>query len=132
MVSGIPSTVHAVAGRGRPLEATLAAGSILLPNTRRPILLAVAALPVHLSLSFGWALVLSVILPRRGTVAWGALAGLGIAALDLGIIGRRFPRVRSLPAGPQIADHLLFGAMVGMVLDRRRTSRRPLFDHPAG
>ncbi|MGH9166422.1 MAG: hypothetical protein ACRD02_01120 [Acidimicrobiia bacterium] len=122
-MSGIPSTVHALAARGRALEATLAAGSILLPHTKRPILLAAAALPVHLSLSFGWALVLSVILPRRGTVAWGALAGLGIAALDLGIIGGRFPRVRSLPVGPQIADHLLFGATVGMVLERRRTSR---------
>ncbi len=101
----------------------MAAGSILLPHTKRPILLAAAALPVHFSLSLGWALVLSVILPRRGTVAWGALAGLGIAALDLGIIGGRFPRVRSLPVGPQIADHLLFGATVGMVLERRRTSR---------
>jgi hypothetical protein len=94
------------------------------------VLLAAAALPVHLSLSFGWALVLAVILPRRRTVAWGALAGLGIASLDLGIIGRRFPRVRSLPAGPQIADHLLYGATVGMVLDRRRTARRSLPDPP--
>ncbi|MGH8945530.1 MAG: hypothetical protein ACRDVL_05220 [Acidimicrobiia bacterium] len=126
-MSGVPSTLHALAGTGRPLEATMAAGSILLPNTKQPFLLAAAAVPVHLSLSFGWALVLSVLLPRRGTVAWGALAGLGIAALDLGIIGRRFPRVRSLPLGAQVADHLVFGATVGLVLKARRGPQKPPF-----
>jgi hypothetical protein len=56
---------------------------------------------------------------RRGVVA-GALAGLGIAALDLGLVGRRFPRVRALPLAPQVADHLVYGMTVGHVLARRR------------
>jgi hypothetical protein len=63
---------------------------------------------------------LALSLPRRRSVEVGALAGLAIAALDLGAVGRRFPRVRALPLLPQLADHALYGATVGVVLDRRR------------
>jgi len=60
------------------------------------------------------------VLPDRRTVALGAAAGLAIAALDLGVIGRRFPRIRALSQAPQVADHLAFGALVGAVVSRRR------------
>jgi hypothetical protein len=120
VVSGLPSTAWALAAGDDPLEATLAAGSILLPNERRRGRLFVAAIPVHLALSLGWALVLERALPRGGEFATGALAGLGIAALDLGIVGRHFPRVRALPVLPQIADHVAYGMTVGCVLARRR------------
>jgi hypothetical protein len=53
----------------------------------------------------------------------GGLAGLGIAALDLGIVGRRVQRVRALPLAPQLADHAAYGAAVGWVLARRRERR---------
>lgn len=57
-VSGFPSTVWALGTGGDPLEATIAAGSIALPDeTRRDRLLA-AAVPVHLAVSLGWALAL--------------------------------------------------------------------------
>jgi hypothetical protein len=46
--------------------------------------------------------------------------GLAIAALDLGIGGRLFPRIRALPPAPQVADHVAYGATVGYVLARRR------------
>ena len=120
VVGSVPSTVWAVA-RGRdPLEATLAAGSIVLPGENRPVRLCAAAVGVHLAFSFGWAAVLARVLPRRHTVAAGALAGLCIAALDLGVGRRLFPRVRDLPLLPQVADHLAYGASVGFVLTRRR------------
>jgi hypothetical protein len=48
------------------------------------------------------------------------VAGLGIAALDLGVIGRRIPAIRALPQGRQWADHVAFGLTVGIVLRRRR------------
>ena len=119
MVSGGPSTLHALATGRDPLQATKAAGSILLPHeTRTPLLLA-AAIPVHLTLSFGWALVLGAAGVRG--VRTGALAGLAIAALDLGVVGRRFPRVRALPLAPQVADHLVYGVVAGVVLSRRAT-----------
>jgi hypothetical protein len=120
LVSGVPSTTWALVTR-RPLtEGALAAGSLLLPRERRPAVLVAAAVPVHLALSVGWALVIAAVLPARRPVAWSLLAGLGIAALDLGVIGRRFPRIRALPQPPQVADHLAYGAAVGVVLARRR------------
>jgi hypothetical protein len=103
-----------------PLEAALAAGSILLPDeTRRGRLLA-AAVPVHLALSLGWGVVLARALPRGPTAAEGAAAGLAIAILDLGVLGRRFARIRALPLAPQLADHVAYGAAVSWVLARRR------------
>ena len=119
-VSGLPSTLIAVAMGGDPLEATLAAGSMVLPGETRRHRLAAAAVPVHLVLSVGWASVLARVLPRRGTIAAGALAGLAIAALDLGVGARRFPRMRALPLLPQLADHVTYGATVGWILARRR------------
>jgi hypothetical protein len=77
---------------------------------------------VHLALSFGWAWSIALVAPRGREVPFGAVAGLGIAALDLGVIGRRFPRIRTLRPLPQIADHLAFGLIVGWVLMRRRTT----------
>jgi hypothetical protein len=113
-LSGIPSTAHALLVGRDPLEATLAAGSVLLPReTRRGVLLA-AAVPLHLALSLGWTLAFD----RAGVrgAARGAAAGLAIAALDLGVIGRRFPRIRALPLLPQLADHAAFGAVAARAL----------------
>jgi hypothetical protein len=120
VVSGIPSTVHASLTGRDPLEATLAAGSILAPNETRRGRLFLTAAPVHGAISLGWALVLARALSPRPTLAAGAAAGLAIAALDLGVIGRRFPRIRSLPVGPQLADHIVYGGTVAAVLSRRR------------
>jgi len=120
LLSGAPSTLHALATRTSPLEATLAAGTLLAPRSSRPAVLLLAAVPVHLALSFGWALLLAAVLPRRRTIAWATLAGVGIAALDLGVVGRRFPRIRALALAPQVLDHVAYGATVGVVLSRRR------------
>jgi hypothetical protein len=50
---------------------------------------------------------------------WGAVAGAAIAALDLGVVGRRVPAIAELPSAPQVADHVVFGAVVGALLTRR-------------
>ena len=123
VVSGAPSTLYALATGGDMMAATHAAGALALPHEQRRALLFLAAVPVHAALSVGWAEVLAAVLPRRRTAVWGALAGLGIAALDLGLIGRRFPRVRALPQVPQVADHVAYGATVGAVLALRRARR---------
>lgn len=115
-LSGVPSTLHAVATGRDPLEATLAAGSLLLRReTRRGRLLA-AAVPVHLGVSLGWALVLEG--ARVRGAARGALAGVGIAAVGLGAGRALSPRFRALPLLPQVADHVAYGAIAGAVLDR--------------
>ena len=121
MLSGAPSTLHALATGRDPLEAALAAGSILLPReTRRGRLLA-AALPVHLALSLGWALALD----RAGVrgAGRGALAGLAIGVVDLSLAARVLPRIRALPVLPQLADHAAYGAVVGRVLARATAER---------
>lgn len=120
VLGGLPSTIHALATGRDPLEATKAAGTILAPGETSPGRLLLAATPAHLALSFGWAVVLARLLPDRREPLFGALGGLAIAALDLGLIARRFPRVRALPQAPQLADHLAFGALVGAAVARRR------------
>lgn len=124
IVSAVPSTIYALATGGPPLEAALAAGSLLLPGARRTAALLGAALPVHLALSVGWGCVLAATLPRRHTTAVGAGAGLAIAALDLGLIGRRVPRIRALALGPQVADHLVYGAGFGTIVAYLRAHPR--------
>ena len=58
---------------------------------------------------------------------WGRSVGSGIAALDLGLLGRFFPLIAALPQGRQWADHVAFGLSVGVVLraTRRAGRRRP-------
>jgi hypothetical protein len=118
--SGAPSTVWSLVRGDDVLDGARAAGAIMLPGERPDAELLAAAVPVHAALSFGWAAVLAAVLPRRAEPAWGAIAGLGIAALDLGVIGRRIPAIRSLPQGRQWADHVAFGLVVGVVLRSRR------------
>jgi hypothetical protein len=123
LASGLPSTLHALLSGRSPLESSLAAGSLLLPHEQRPHRLLVAAVPVHLALSIGWALPLAALLPRRHTLLTGAGAGVAIAALDFGLVGRRFRRIRELPLLPQLADHAAYGAVVAAVVATRRARR---------
>jgi hypothetical protein len=123
-VSGAPSTAWTLLRGEDLLESGRAAGAIVLPGERRTPVLLAAAVPVHLALSLGWAAVLARVLPRGREPVLGPLGGLAIAALDLGVIGRRIPAIRALPQGRQWADHLAFGLAVGLVLRSRRTLRR--------
>lgn len=122
LFSGLPSTAHALMTESDPLEASAAAGSILLPREERQSYLVAAAVPVHLALSVGWAIVLAGILPRKRPLVEGAAAGLAIGAFDLGVIGRRYPRIRCLRLLPQVADHVAFGVIAGLVLSKGRSA----------
>ena|GEM_PF-4914446 len=126
VLSGLPSTLHAL-GTGRdPLAAARAAGNLLLPaDAGRAALLAAGAL-AHVVLSLGWGTVLAVAVRRTSLppVPLGLAAGAAIAAVDLGLVargrpGRRLTLIRDLPLAPQVADHLAFGAVAGAVLARR-------------
>jgi hypothetical protein len=114
LASGAPSTAWTLRRHTSPLTASRAAGTLLGRAS-----LARGAL-AHTIVSLGWGVVLSAVLPDDHRVVGGVVAGAAIAALDLGLIARRrFPAVADLPLGPQVADHLLYGALVGLVLDRR-------------
>jgi hypothetical protein len=117
VVSGAPSTAHAVLTGRPPLEAARAAATLLPGHRERPEI--ASGLLVHVAVSAGWSAVLGLVLPKRHTVAWGAATGLAIAALDLGgIARRRAPAIVALPQAWQWADHVAFGATVGWVLSR--------------
>jgi hypothetical protein len=118
--AGIPSTVWSLVRGDDVLDGARAAGALLLPRERRTPVLLAAAVPVHVVLAVGWAGVLAAALPRDAEPAWGVVAGLGIAALDLAVIGRHIPGIRTLPQGRQWADHVAYGLTVGLVLHVRR------------
>jgi len=117
--SGIPSTALAVQRRelGIYTDHALTAASALLgaeswPKAPRWV----AGAAVHAAVSLWWTAVLGAVLPRRRPVVNGAVAGFAIAALDLGVVGRRIPAVRALSPGPQIADHIAFGVVAALGL----------------
>jgi hypothetical protein len=132
LVSGAPSTLHALLTGRDPLAAARAAGNLVLPAEAPPAQLLLAGAGVHTVVSLGWGTVLGVALSRLPPspagpglgvspwtgAAWGALAGLGIAAFDLAVVGRRRPLIRDLPLLPQVTDHLAFGAVAGAVVAR--------------
>src|SRR3954466_14326580 len=123
LLSGVPSTTVTLWRRESLLDGATAAGAILLPRERRALPLLAAAVPGHLALSFGWAAILSARLPARPAAPAAVGGGLAIAALDLEVVGRAFPRIRALPQGRQWADHVAFGLTVGAVVRHRRRSR---------
>ena len=120
VAGGIPSTAITLARGEDVLDGARAAGTLLLPREHRTLPLLAAAVPVHLALSLGWAVVLDRVLPRGAERVGGVLGGLAIAALDLEVVGRRLPRIRVLPQGRQWADHIAYGLAVGHVLAARR------------
>jgi hypothetical protein len=114
VLSGVPSTLHAVVARRPVLASTRAAGTLLgRPTVPR-------GLVAHAAISAWWTGVLAATLPRRHAAWWGAAAGIGIGLLDLGIVAdHRVPAIAALPRMPQLADHVAFGALAGAVLGRR-------------
>ena len=126
VVSGAPSTLIALARGDDILDGARAAGRLALPRGQETAPLLAAAVPVHLALSLGWAAVLERAVPPGRELVGGVTGGLAIAALDLGVIGRRLPAIRSLPQGRQWADHVAYGLAVGVTLARlRRVDARP-------
>jgi hypothetical protein len=128
LLSGLPSTLYALVRRRDAWEAAAAAGAIVAPREQRRPLLVMYAIPVHFGISLFWSIALARVLPRRGTLLFALAGGGVIAAVDLAIVGRHLPPIRSLPQGPQVIDHLAFGAVVGAVVAARRARRPPPAD----
>lgn len=113
-LSELPSaTGHLRAGR--PWWSTDAAAATLVRRSPSPVLGAA----LRAAVAVNWGVVLSRWLDRRHPVAHGAVAGLALAGFEYGLVGRRRPAVRALPALPQVADQVVFGAVAGAVLERQ-------------
>lgn len=108
-------------------EAARAAGTLIPGRRLRPGL--VAGCTAHVAVSIFWTSIIAMArgnassrqpeLSLAGTVIRGATAGLLIAALDLAVIGRRYPAIRTLPQVPQWCDHVAFGITTTACLERR-------------
>ncbi|HWF74058.1 MAG TPA: hypothetical protein VG186_11970 [Solirubrobacteraceae bacterium] len=121
VLSGAPSTLHALRTEGGVrgagtyvLEATRAIGTLVPPG--RPGL--ARGVTIHLAISAACGELLARTLPERRSAAWGAAAGLAIGVVNVGLVGRCFPAIRALALGPQLADHLAFGVVFAVVVDR--------------
>ena len=118
--SGVPSTLHALATGADALEATRAAGKMLLPHATDTRVLFAAAAIVHPAVSAFWTAVFAVLLPRRHVTLWAIAGSAAVALLDLRAIAPvLFPAVAALPFWPQVADHLAWGALLGGTLQLR-------------
>jgi hypothetical protein len=89
---------------------------MVLPSAPAGWRLLGAAGAAHAVITLGWTAVLSAGLPRHGRIGAGVVAGLGIAAIDLGLAHARpnHPRLRAiadLPIAAQVLDHIAFGAL---------------------
>lgn len=122
MFSGAPSAAWALSRGEDVLASTEAVGATVLRGGGGRLGRLVAGGLAHVAISLLWARVLRRPLQDRpdpaGAAAAGALWGAAIAGLDLGLIGRRLPAIRSLEVGPLFADHVAYGAIVGWVLAR--------------
>ncbi|MEN3352971.1 MAG: hypothetical protein V7640_1129 [Betaproteobacteria bacterium] len=83
-----------------------------------------AAAVVHIAVSFFWSGILILILPRTFITSACVLAASLIGVLDLRVIAPHFfPEVARLPFLPQMADHLMWGTCLGLMLRRRWQQR---------
>ena len=110
MLSGAPSTAISLARGDNLFDSTRAAGTLL---GQRSLVRGALA---HVALTLGWTTAMATVLPRRRPVSEGLAAGAVIAAVDLGLVARRFPAIAALDQGPQVLDHLAFGVVASVVL----------------
>jgi hypothetical protein len=124
LFSGLPSTLHALATGADVLEATRAAGAMLVGPDRTLAALIAAAALVHPAISLFWTWIFGRLLPRRRVAPWAVLGSAAVAVLDLRVIAPPlFPTVAALPFWPQFVDHLMWGACLGLTLQVRQSRR---------
>lgn len=126
LFSGAPSTIHALLTHTDPLGATWAAGAMLLSANEPFVLLFAAAALVHAAVSAFWVLVFGFLLPNRLITPWAVVGAGAVALLDLLLIAPPFfPSVAALAFWPQFADHLMWGACLGLTLQFRQGRAGP-------
>ncbi len=120
LVSELPSALHHRRA-GRPWWSTdAAAATLLLPATDPVRRRRLAGTALRILVALNWGVVLSRWLDPRHPVLHGAGAGVALGLFQYGLVGRRRPLIRALPAVPQLLDQVAFGAAAGAVLARRR------------
>jgi hypothetical protein len=121
VLSGAPSLATVLAGGsvGSAVEHAIGATRVIgtLAPSGRPGLVRGAA--IHAVISVAAAELLGCALPRERSVAWGAVGGLLLGVVNLGVIAPRFyPLIAELELAPQLADNIAFGVVFAAVADR--------------
>lgn len=120
VLAGTPSLCAALPREGilgswrYGIQATRAIG-VLVPPWRPSLVKGAVA---HFAISAVAGEVFGRFLPARHTLAWGATGGAVMGFVNVGLIGRRFPAIRALPFGRQVADNVAFGVIFAVVADR--------------
>ena len=116
-LSGIPSTALAYFTGKDMLEATRAAGEMLVAADSSPLQLAMAATAVHGSLTIFWGSVLTLYVPRKHAISCSCIAMILVGIFNLCVVAPRFfPSVAALQFWPQMMDHANLGLCYGIVL----------------
>jgi hypothetical protein len=123
LCSEVPSAIHARWCGQSWRRTDEAAGTLVLPGDTDPGRLRLVGTALRGLVALNWGVVLSRWLDRRHPVRHGAAAGVALYAFEYLLVGRRRPSVRALPAGPQLADQVMYGAVAGAVLSTRRRAR---------
>jgi hypothetical protein len=114
---GIPSTLLAYFTGKDILEATHAAGAMLIAADSSSTQLFMAATLVHGSLTFFWATVLTLCVPRKHAVSCSCILMILVGFFNLSIIAPHFfPSVAALQFWPQMMDHAALGFCYGAIL----------------
>ena len=114
LVGGIPSTLYAIASGGDWLESMNAVAAIVNAENLFIVWRVSVAAAIHFTISFVWASALLAILPHRRTLLWASASGAVIAVIDLLILAPiLFPEIATLSFRLQLADHVLWGVVVG-------------------
>ncbi len=121
--SELPSAAHAAWGGGSWRRTDEAAGNLVLHEDEAPDVRRRVGTALRVAVALNWGVVLSRWLDRRRPVLHGAAAGAALFAFQYVLVGRRRPLIRALPAVPQLADQLVYGAVAGAVLSSRRRAR---------
>ena len=122
LLSGLPSTIAWALGRAEPVAATREIGRVL---TGRPSLMAGAV--GHLAAST----IFAVPAPRlaravRSPLLAGVAYGAALYALDFGLLAPRlWPGLRRFGGAPQMADHIVYGAVVVALAARESGAASP-------
>ena len=99
------------------MEATRAAGAMLIAADSSVSHLLLAATLVHGSLTFFWASVLTLYAPREHAIICSTAVMVLVGFINLGIIAPLFfPSVVALEFWPQMMDHAALGFCYGAVL----------------
>jgi hypothetical protein len=116
--SGIPSICYFLFLGIDWTHSTKALGLIFFDASQPGFFIYASAGIIHFTVSCFWSFILRMFLPRKNTIIWAGFAGILIAFFDLIIIARFIPTLANLDFYPQLADHILWGIIVGFIYNR--------------